>query len=234
MVRAGQTGFIYDLCVWREIQRGYRKVRCRRVIYVVSKENSKESKSPSIFREFVFDLTTTHQIAQNGHFGNSNLQLKSNQRVPKDLKANGRGSFDFRIDLNSSLRLIKWYDNKAVILGSTFSSVQSTSDKQRWDAKKKEHCKIKYPYIVKDQNQSMGGVDLSDMLTSLYLIDIQSRKRWFLKIFTHLLNICNVNDWLLYRRHSDQLDIPKAKQLTLLQFTKAVAYGLLLARKNPN
>ena len=78
MVRAGQTGFIYDLCVWREIQRGYRKVRCRRVIYVVSKENSKESKSPSIFREFVFDLTTTHQIAQNGHFGNSNLQLKSN------------------------------------------------------------------------------------------------------------------------------------------------------------
>ena len=80
----------------------------------------------------------------------------------------------------------------------------------------------------------MGGVDLSDMLTSLYLIDIQSRKRWFLKIFTHLLNICNVNDWLLYRRHSDQLDIPKAKQLTLLQFTKAVAYALLLARKNPN
>ena len=150
MVRVGQSGFIYDLCVWREIQRGYRKVRCRRVIYAVSKENSKELKSPSIFRELVFDLTTTHQIEQNGHFGNSSLHRKSNWRVPKDLKANGRGSFDFRIDLNSSLRLIKWYDNKAVILGSTFSSVQSTSDEQRWDAKKKEHCKIKYPYMVKD------------------------------------------------------------------------------------
>ena len=35
-------------------------------------------------------------------------------------------------------------------------------------------------------------------------------------------------------RYSDQLDIPKAKQLTLLQFTKAVADSLLLARKNPN
>ena len=152
----------------------------------------------------------------------------------KDLKANGRGSFDFRIDLNSSLRLIKWYDNKAVILGSTFSSVQSTSDKQRWYAKKNKYCKIKYPDTLKDYNQSMGGVDLNDMLISLYRVDIQSRKRWYLKIITHLLNICNVNGWLLYRRNSDQLDIPKAMQLTLLQFTEAVADGLLLVRKNPN
>ena len=87
---------------------------------------------------------------------------------------------------------------------------------------------------MKDYNQSMGGVDLSDMLISLYRVDIQSRKRWYLKIITHLLNICNVNGWLLYRRNSDQLDIPKAKQLTLLQFTEAVADGLLLVRKNPN
>ena len=63
----------------------------------------------------------------------------------KDLKTNGRGSFDFRIDLNSSLRLIKQYDNKAVILESTFSSVQSTSDKQRWGCKEEGPLKDKVP-----------------------------------------------------------------------------------------
>ena len=107
----------------------------------------------------------------------------------KDLKANGRGSFDFQIDLNSSFRLIKWYDNKAVISGFTFSSIQSTSDKQCWDVKKKEHCKINYPNMTKDYNQNMGGVDLNDMLISLYRVDIQSRMQWYLKIITHLLNI---------------------------------------------
>ena len=90
----------------------------------------------------------------------------------KDLKANSCGSFDFRIDLTSSLRLIKWYDNKAVIFASTFSSTQSTADKQRWVAKMMKRCKIKYPDMVKDYNQSMGGVDLNDMLISLSRADI--------------------------------------------------------------
>ena len=55
----------------------------------------------------------------------------------KDLKSEGCGCFDDRVDLNSSLWMVKWYDNKVVVLGSTYSSVQSTTTKQRWDAKKK-------------------------------------------------------------------------------------------------
>ena len=45
----------------------------------------------------------------------------------KHLKSEGRGSFDYRVDLNSSLRMVKWYDNMAVVLGLTYSSVQSTT-----------------------------------------------------------------------------------------------------------
>ena len=32
--------------------------------------------------------------------------------------------------------MVKWYDNKAVVLESTYSSVQSTTTKQRRDVKK--------------------------------------------------------------------------------------------------
>ena len=72
------------------------------------------------------------------------------------------------------------------------------------------------------------------MLIALYRIDIQARKRWYLKIIIHCLKICNVNAWLLYRRYMQQLNIRKSNQITLLQFIKNCASGLLLAGKLPN
>ena len=87
--------------------------------------------------------------------------------------------------------------------------------------------------MVKEYNRSMGGVDLNDMLISLYRIDFQARKRWYLKIITHCVNICNVNAWLLYKMFSDQLDVPKKEQRSFLDFTKEVADALLSAGKGP-
>ena len=121
----------------------------------------------------------------------------------KDLKATGCNSFDYCINLNSLLRVIKWYDNKGVILGFSFSKVKASSTK-RWNSKKKDHCNVVYPDMVKEYNENMGGMDLNDMLVSLYSLDIQTRKRWCLNIITHLFNICNVNDWLLNKRCSEQ------------------------------
>ena len=87
--------------------------------------------------------------------------------------------------------------------------------------------------MVKEYNRSMGGVDLSDMRISLYQVDIQTRKRWYLKIIKNCVNICNVNAWLLYKRFSDELDVPKKEQRSLLHFTKEVADALLSAGKGP-
>ena len=133
----------------------------------------------------------------------------------KDLKATGRGTFDCHIDLNSSLRVVKWYDNKGFILGSSFSTVQASSTKRRWDSKKKDHCNVAYPDMIKKYNETLGGVDLNDMHISLYRVDIHRSKRWYLKIITHLVNICNINGWLLYRRYSEQLRAPKKNQRML-------------------
>ena len=119
----------------------------------------------------------------------------------KDLKKEGRGSFDYRIDMNSTLRVVKWHDNKAVTVASTFGGVGASSTEKRWDTKSKDHVDISYPDTIRDYNQSMGGADLSDMLITLYRVHIQTRKRWYLKIITHCLNICSVNTWLLYRRY---------------------------------
>ena len=70
--------------------------------------------------------------------------------------------------------------------------------------------------MVKEYNESMGGLDLNDMLTYLDLVDIQTRKRWYLMIITHLVNICYVNGWFVYRRYSEKLQVLKKNQHNLL------------------
>ena len=64
--------------------------------------------------------------------------------------------------------------------------MKASSTKRRWDSKKKDHCNVAYPDMVKEYNESMGGVELNGMLISLYCVDIRTRKRWYLKIITHL------------------------------------------------
>ena len=93
----------------------------------------------------------------------------------KDLKKEGRGSFDYRTNMNSTLHVVKWHDNKAVTVASTFGRIGASSTKKRWDSKSKDHVDVSYPDMIRDYNQSMGGVDLSDMLIALYHVDIQTR-----------------------------------------------------------
>ena len=131
--------------------------------------------------------------------------MSPNER--QGLKKEGRGSFDYRIDMNSTLRVVKWHDNKAVTVAFTFGGIGSSSTKNQWEDKSKDHVDVSYPNMIRSYNQSMRGVDLSDMLIALYRVNIQTRKRWCLKIITHCLNKCNVNAWLLYRRYMQQLNV---------------------------
>ena len=49
----------------------------------------------------------------------------------KDSKSSSQGGFGYRIDLNSSLCVLKLFDNKGVIVASTFSSVAASGTKKQ-------------------------------------------------------------------------------------------------------
>ena len=83
--------------------------------------------------------------------------------------------------------------------------------------------------MVKEFNESMGGVDLNEMLISLYIVDSETSKRWYLTIIVHLVNIGYVNGWLLHRRYSGQLQVMSKNQHNLLEFRKSVADGAVTA-----
>ena len=63
----------------------------------------------------------------------------------KDLKSSGGGSFDYRINLNQSLRLLERFDNKDVILASTFSTVYAPGTTQRLNTKKLQYFMFTRP-----------------------------------------------------------------------------------------
>lgn len=116
----------------------------------------------------------------------------------KALEKQGRGTLDHRTDLNSGITITKWVDNKTVLVASNYVQVHPMDTIKRWDKASNTRKDITCPQIVKAYNKNMRGVDLADMLLSIYRINYKT-KRWYIKIFWHLVYICKVNGWNLYR-----------------------------------
>ena len=119
--------------------------------------------------------------------------------MKKDLKKQGRGSFDFQVDIASNVVAVRWYDNQSVNLVSSYVSIEPLHTVRRYDRSLKEKINVKQPNIVHVYNQYMGGIDKLDMMCALYKPRLRTR-RWYIYIWFHAIQIAVVNAWFLYRR----------------------------------
>lgn len=142
----------------------------------------------------------------------------------KDLKKEGRGSFDYFTECDENIVAVKWHDNKSVNLVSSYVGIEPIGTVKRWSQTDRKYIDINRPHIVEAYNTNMGGVDLCDMLVALYRTKI-GVKRFYLKILFHLMDICIVNSWLLYRRDCSAHNITKYKKL--IEFRSEIAEGML-------
>ena len=81
---------------------------------------------------------------------------------------NVRSAMDYRCDSNSGIMAVKWVDNSVVNLASNFVGVEPIGKLEKLCRKKKVRKNIQCRQIVQQYNKSMGGVNLADMLLSLY------------------------------------------------------------------
>lgn len=87
----------------------------------------------------------------------------------RELKKEGRGSMDFcRSADPEGVLLVKWYDNKDVIVASNSYSVAPITKVRRYDKTKKKYTFVNCPAVIQAYNKGMGGVDRSDQLVSFY------------------------------------------------------------------
>lgn len=150
-----------------------------------------------------------------------------------EMKKKGRGTFEEKqaVVEKVEIRAVKWFDNRGVIVASTFASAQPVSTVERWDRKQKKRMTVECPNIISLYNKFMGGVDALDALIAYYRIHIRSKK-YYHRFFFHFVDMAIVNSWLLYRRDSESLNIPKKKQRDLLSFRTSVAQALCMQGKD--
>ncbi|KAJ4438316.1 hypothetical protein ANN_14258 [Periplaneta americana] len=113
-------------------------------------------------------------------------------KTDNELKKLGRGSFDFRSEAEKNAIALKWYDNKAVHLVSSYKERNPVENVKQWSVAEGKHIDIPKPKIVKKYNCFIGGVDLHDILVVLYRSNI-GVKQFYLRIIFHLLDMCVVN-----------------------------------------
>ena len=86
--------------------------------------------------------------------------------------------------------------------------------------------------MVIDYNTNKGGCDLSDMLSVLYRVEHKCMI-WYKRIFLWALHLTTINAWLLYLRHSDQRQISRNQQKSLIEFIANISESLTIKSKVP-
>ena len=74
----------------------------------------------------------------------------------KNLKKQLCGSFDYRTDYNIRTYVLKWFEDKCVVVGSNLAGVEFINTVERYDLAQKKKVKVNCPDIVSQYNRSMG------------------------------------------------------------------------------
>lgn len=139
----------------------------------------------------------------------------------KNLKKKGRGSHAQVVSNKNKIVVLKWYDNKCVTAASTYVDSNPIETVPRYNKEQKRKVPVPCPRMIKEYNASMGGVDLADMLVALYRTEFRGH-RWYLPLFSQMIDICINNAWLVYRRTSGT-----SKKQKLKCFRYEISQGLL-------
>lgn len=111
----------------------------------------------------------------------------------KQLKAEGRGHFDFRCD--GKVFIAKWFDNSVVHIASNNLTHEPILTAKRRVGR--EQINVPQPFLIKRYNQGMGGVDALDRLLQAYRPHIISKKWWW-PLFLNAINLSVVAAWRLH------------------------------------
>uniref|UniRef100_A0A667Z5P7 PiggyBac transposable element-derived protein domain-containing protein n=1 Tax=Myripristis murdjan TaxID=586833 RepID=A0A667Z5P7_9TELE len=229
--RTGQSGFLYDFDVCQgaeNLDKEKPDVGATGDIILKLTSTLPAGKNHKVFADNYFtSVPLVEHLKQRGIYFIGTVQMNKVKNCQlmdeKELKTKGRGSLDFRVNQEDNI-IVRWYDNKAVNLLSSFVGVKPLGNVKCWDRKAKTHLMVPRPAIVEAYNKFMGSVDLLDMLSALYKFSFRSR-RWYMYIWWHTVTVAVINAWNRYRRDQKKLN-PRKKPLPLRRFQASVGTSL--------
>ncbi|CAH2002110.1 unnamed protein product [Acanthoscelides obtectus] len=117
--------------------------------------------------------------------------------IPQDIKTKKNRKRGVCGYVQKKVMIIKWKDKKDITMISTLH------DNRMVEIEKRDK-KIQKPAVVLSYNKDMGGVDLSDNFLHFYSLDLTHLKKYYKKMFFHLLNIAILNSYILYKQSGGQ------------------------------
>lgn len=179
--RAGQSGFLYDfdVCQGAEHQdREKSEVGVTGEVVLKMTSTLPAGKNHKVFADNYFTSVLLVQRLKEReihYIGTIRMNRMANCTMmdEREMKKHGRGSMDFRVNQDNNI-IVRWFDNKAVNLISSFVGIEPVGNVKRWDRKSKTHIMVPRPAIVEAYNKFMGDVDLLDMLSALYKFSFRS------------------------------------------------------------
>lgn len=115
----------------------------------------------------------------------------------KDLGKEGRGTMSV-VTSTDNITITRWMDNRPVHMLSTFAGKEPMDKVQRYSRILNKMVEVSRPFSVSTYNKFMGGVDMSDRMVAHYPHALKNKK-FYLRIFFHLLNVALVNAWVVFR-----------------------------------
>ncbi|XP_039763838.1 piggyBac transposable element-derived protein 3-like [Pararge aegeria] len=150
-----------------------------------------------------------------------------------------RKNMDFKLDrkmkrgesqqfVSNDVVVVKWMDNKSVLVASNCTSGDDSCLIKRWDKNLSAFTDVSCPKVIANYNKNMGGVDILDQSIEYYRTFIKTKK-WTLKVILHFFDLAISNAWRLYVLNSITTRVPKSKIMDLLEFRMQVSDGLVNA-----
>nr|XP_053657348.1 piggyBac transposable element-derived protein 3-like [Cherax quadricarinatus] len=235
--RASDDGFIHDIMMYQgkttfhyhnvSLTEEEKEMPISSKVVICLAKTMDQTKTNAIYADNFFTslplvkyLHTTFNCrytgtAKENRIGNPPL-MSVNDMEKKKVK---RGVMDY-CSLDGVLA-VRWKDSKVVTLLTNDMGINPVTKIKRYSKETKQKVDVDCPSVIKNYNAHMGGIDKNDMLVHLYKSPLKA-KRWYMRLFGYIIDLCCVNGWLLYRRDCGAL---KEKYMNLKEFRFSISHS---------
>ena len=192
---------------------------------VMELSNSLQHKGHHLYTDNYYTCPSLCHKLYNVGIGSCGTSKINRVGIPKDFQAYKLQPGEMKSYKDGPVTGLKWFDKRVVVALSTLHDESWTTVSRRSRLAPGGTETISKPNMIDQYNKYMGGVDKADQLVQYYSFQHYSKK-WWKRVFFHLLDLCLVNAYIVYTTtqttHMSHMDFRLAVAADLIARSQAI------------